>query len=215
MTLQDYIFKGQRLIGTQHAVSLECIGWFVNNDSDYVDLETSVSYRQSEVDGWDFDSFNLAFTFDLDNQRAYCLFGNNLGDGLNEKFSLSYSPDKDIRTEFNEAKLACEDKKFLALMEKRSVDVDEIVSRLVALHQRLKEEISPTTYIQVTQHNKDGFNKNFPVGSEVYYQPIKAQQVFLHTKVSSMAWSLGHGEVVASVEGKSGCVSVSHLYTLM
>lgn len=215
MTLLEYIFSENRLIDTQHAAALECIDWHVNNDDEYVDLETCVSYRQSENDAWDFDSFNLAATFDLQNQSLYFVFGNNLGDGMNEKFSFTYSPEMDIAEVFHKAKSTCKDKAFLELMRNHNSEVSDIVSALSRLVESLNKEVSQKIYVRVTKYNPETFSKDFPVGSEVYYQPIKGEDTFELTKVASPAWKLGHGEIVAKIEGRAGGVLISHLYTLI
>ena len=213
MTLLEYIFSDNRLIDTQYAAALECIDWYVNNDDEYVDLETCVSYRQSATDAWDFDSFNLAATFDLQNQSLYFIFGNNLGDGMNEKFSFTYSPDMDIAEAFQKAKSTCKDKAFLELMHKHNSEVGDIVSALSRLVESLNKEVSQKIYVRVTKHNPETFSNEYPVGSEVYYQPIKGEDTFELTKVKSPAWRLGHGEIVAKIEGRAGGVLISHLYT--
>lgn len=215
MTLLEYIFSENRLIDTQHAAALECIDWHVNNDDEYVDLETCASYRQSKTDAWDFDSFNLAATFDLQNQSLYFVFGNNLGDGMNEKFSFTYSPENDVREAFKKARSTCKDKAFLELMHEKTSEVSDIINALVKLIENLNKEVSESIYVRVARHNHETFSKDFPVGSEVYYQPIKGEDTFELTKVKSPAWRLGHGEIVAKIEGRAGGVLISHLYTLV
>lgn len=65
------------------------------------------------------------------------------------------------------------------------------------------------------------FNAAYPVGTKVTYYPLRGENDELvkndpdhpplSTKTRTEAWTLGHGAVVVSVEGKSGGVSIEHL----
>jgi hypothetical protein len=55
------------------------------------------------------------------------------------------------------------------------------------------------------------FNAAHPVGTQVRYYPLIGEGEFVETKTRSPAWSLGCGEPVVSLEGKSGGFSLDHL----
>jgi len=141
MTLLDAIFLGNVNVTNDYLYTLEKIDWYISNDADYIDIETEVSYRQSLIQKWDYDSFNLAATFDIENSRLYFIFGNNLGEGMNEKLEFRYSPDANISDTFLQAKQECQDAEFVALMDKHPDEVKEINERLLKLIQLIKKEV--------------------------------------------------------------------------
>ncbi len=51
----------------------------------------------------------------------------------------------------------------------------------------------------------------FPIGTEVKYYPVLHEDRFEETKIRSIVWPLGHGELVVKVEGRTGGVAISHL----
>lgn len=58
----------------------------------------------------------------------------------------------------------------------------------------------------------DQWNKKHPVGTCVIYYPIMGRQENRrNTKTRSVAWNLGHGEPVVSVEGQAGGVCLSNI----
>jgi hypothetical protein len=58
----------------------------------------------------------------------------------------------------------------------------------------------------------DEWNMKFPVGTKVIYYPVKdIQDGAFESKTRSEAWTLGHGEPVVKIEGKTGGVILSHL----
>lgn len=56
------------------------------------------------------------------------------------------------------------------------------------------------------------FAEAHPVGSACRYYPVLPGKEFKQTKIRSAPWVLGSGHVVVAVEGKSGGVSVEHLF---
>jgi hypothetical protein len=54
----------------------------------------------------------------------------------------------------------------------------------------------------------------FPVGAPVFYRLVMGEPEVVASKVCSEPWMLGHGEIVLKIEGRAGCVSVSHLQRL-
>lgn len=59
------------------------------------------------------------------------------------------------------------------------------------------------------------FNDNYPVGSAFYYAASKKNGRIIHTKTRTHAWTLGHGDVVVSVDGIAGGVAITHLEPVM
>lgn len=57
--------------------------------------------------------------------------------------------------------------------------------------------------------NAQEFNQSFPVGSDVIYTDDFGKEH--RTKTRSEAWALGHGDVVVSIEGKSGGHDVTRI----
>ncbi len=58
------------------------------------------------------------------------------------------------------------------------------------------------------------WNMRYPIGSPFRYEEIvgiPTEHDIAMTRTRSEAWTLGHGEVVVLVHGKSSCVSVDHL----
>lgn len=53
------------------------------------------------------------------------------------------------------------------------------------------------------------FNEAFPVGSDVIYTDDFGKEH--KTKTRSVAWALGHGDVVVSIEGKSGGYDIKRI----
>lgn len=59
------------------------------------------------------------------------------------------------------------------------------------------------------------FNALIEVGRAVRYYPVAGEPEFVDTNTRSQAWTLGHGEVVVSIDGKAGGVAISHLELLI
>ena len=62
----------------------------------------------------------------------------------------------------------------------------------------------------------DDWNRDYPVGTPVIYHPIRRANGDFegtpeHSRTSSTAWVLGHGDSVVKIEGRAGCVSLDHL----
>ena len=55
------------------------------------------------------------------------------------------------------------------------------------------------------------WNELYPVGTPVRYHPIIDKAEGIDTRTRSAAWTLGHGEAVVAVEGKSGGVCLCAL----
>jgi len=55
------------------------------------------------------------------------------------------------------------------------------------------------------------WNRRFPVGTPVRYFPARNRFDHLETQTRSDAWTLGGGDAVVLVEGRSGGVSLDHL----
>jgi len=51
----------------------------------------------------------------------------------------------------------------------------------------------------------------FPVGTRVAFYPVRGAPKFEITQVRSEAWTMGHGETVVKIEGRSGGVAATHL----
>ncbi len=59
------------------------------------------------------------------------------------------------------------------------------------------------------------WNAGFPEGSRVRYYPVKGRNDHQDTRTRSFAWTLhGGNHAVVMIEGKSGCVALSHLTPL-
>ena len=57
--------------------------------------------------------------------------------------------------------------------------------------------------------NAEAFNSTFSVGDSVIYTDDFGKEH--KTKTRTMAWTLGHGDVVVSIEGKSGGYDISRI----
>lgn len=55
------------------------------------------------------------------------------------------------------------------------------------------------------------FNEAFPIGSPFLYEPVKGAGEWEPVTTRSVAWTLGSGEAVVLVTGRTGGVSLSHL----
>lgn len=132
MNLIKHIFAA-RPLSAEHEAALKSIHWHINNDSDYVDLETEITYLQNNTDSWDYSSFNVAATFDLENNALYFIAGNNIGDGLNSKFEFSFDCPETILGNFDRAVDACEDAGFVALMQEYPTQVSDLRNRVLSL----------------------------------------------------------------------------------
>ncbi len=71
--------------------------------------------------------------------------------------------------------------------------------------------VNPGNYFTVMeiQMNADEFNQKFLVGSDVIYTDDFGNEH--KTKTRSAAWTLGHGDVVVSIEGKSGGYDITRI----
>jgi hypothetical protein len=57
----------------------------------------------------------------------------------------------------------------------------------------------------------DEVRRIFPVGTRIAFYPVQGLPKFELTQVRSEAWTLGHGETVVKIEGRTGGVSANHL----
>lgn len=57
----------------------------------------------------------------------------------------------------------------------------------------------------------DSWNARVPIGTAVRYFPVRGLFEHIETRTRSVAWELGHGDVVVSVDGKAGGVLLDHL----
>jgi hypothetical protein len=57
----------------------------------------------------------------------------------------------------------------------------------------------------------DEARRAFPVGAHVAFYPIRGLPGFEMTEIRSEVWTLGHGETVVKVEGRTGGVVTTHL----
>jgi hypothetical protein len=59
--------------------------------------------------------------------------------------------------------------------------------------------------------NADEFNAHYPVGTRVAAYPITRDDKPLLTHTRSVAWTLGHGAAVVSVNGYTGGIALTHV----
>lgn len=52
------------------------------------------------------------------------------------------------------------------------------------------------------------FNELYPVGTRVRFYPLRGEPQFEESRTRSVAWALGHGDVVVLIEGRTGGVSI-------
>ena len=55
------------------------------------------------------------------------------------------------------------------------------------------------------------WNEFYPVGTEVLYEPVRGKGNYVRARTDSEAWTLGHGEVVVKLVGRSGGCSTEHM----
>jgi len=55
------------------------------------------------------------------------------------------------------------------------------------------------------------FDELYPIGTKFKYYPIFGSPEFEEVETRSIAWALGHGEVVVKVTGRTSGVCISHL----
>jgi hypothetical protein len=55
------------------------------------------------------------------------------------------------------------------------------------------------------------WNAYYPVGTVVLFEPALGHGEYERRATRSAAWTLGHGEVVVSLEGRAGGCSVEHM----
>lgn len=132
MTLISHIFS-PAMLSKSHKESLEGIEWYVFNESDYVDMETSVTYRQRSEASWDFESLDAQAVFDLDNKLVQFTIGTNLGDGFNSKFTFNFDANLDVSQSFDTAAGACKDSQFIQLLREFHDEADELKQRIQKL----------------------------------------------------------------------------------
>lgn len=65
--------------------------------------------------------------------------------------------------------------------------------------------------MKLSKITADEFNAKYQVGTPVKYFPLSTEADYEETKTRTPAWTLGHGQVVVSVEGRSGGVCVEHI----
>jgi hypothetical protein len=61
--------------------------------------------------------------------------------------------------------------------------------------------------------NAEEFNQRIPIGTPVLYFPSSNSIEFITAATRTEAWELGSGQVVVSITGKSGGVSIAHVVT--
>lgn len=57
----------------------------------------------------------------------------------------------------------------------------------------------------------DAFNARYKVGTPCRYYPIAGESTHIKTRTRTLAWALGHGATVVSIEGKTGGVDINHV----
>ncbi len=57
----------------------------------------------------------------------------------------------------------------------------------------------------------DQVRNTFPVGAKVAFYPVRGMAKFELSEVRSEAWTLGHGETVVKINGRTGGVVATHL----
>jgi len=57
----------------------------------------------------------------------------------------------------------------------------------------------------------EAFAAKAPIGTPIKYYPIAGEEFFVHSKVRSEPWNLGHGALVVLIEDRTGCVDVTHI----
>jgi hypothetical protein len=117
------------------------IDWFVyNNSSDYFDLESTVSYQESEENSWDFSSIDLHATFNMQEHELYFVLGVNEGNGFNEQCEFHYAEDADLNALFDRAMAECTSEAFKGLINENALNVNELKSRLAKLITLLRSQ---------------------------------------------------------------------------
>lgn len=53
--------------------------------------------------------------------------------------------------------------------------------------------------------------ERFPIGADVLYFPLQGSFDFEATKIRSIPWALGHGDIIIKVEGRAGGVAIGHI----
>jgi hypothetical protein len=129
MKILDFIFSEQPL-PSDFKDKIKTMKWFINNESDYIDLETDITYKTFEDGNVPHLSFNLFATLDLQNKHLYFLFGNNKGEGFNEMLEFRYAQGTDMNTAFDKALKESDDKSLKSLAIENSSDILEIKSRM-------------------------------------------------------------------------------------
>ncbi len=59
--------------------------------------------------------------------------------------------------------------------------------------------------------NAETWNTRHPIGTAVRFYPVRGRDEHEVTKTRSVAWTLGHGDAVVAVEGRSGGVAIDHI----
>jgi len=54
-------------------------------------------------------------------------------------------------------------------------------------------------------------NEELPIGTKVWYYPVKGKMERSEHEIRSEPWQLGHGDWVVKISNKAGGVSVDHL----
>jgi hypothetical protein len=68
--------------------------------------------------------------------------------------------------------------------------------------------------IEKAEHRAQAFNAAHPVGTLVRYYPIVGEKDFAEARTRSPAWALDCGEAVVSIEGRSGGLSLDHIWVV-
>jgi len=59
--------------------------------------------------------------------------------------------------------------------------------------------------------NINEFSEKHPVGTMVRYYPVQKLKKFKEVEIISKPWELGHGDIVVSVSGIRGGVSIENI----
>ena len=65
--------------------------------------------------------------------------------------------------------------------------------------------------IEELEMTEDEFNDTYIIGTKINYYPIAGEDAHLKTTTRTPAWTLPNGEVIVSIVGRSGGVSLKHI----
>ena len=55
------------------------------------------------------------------------------------------------------------------------------------------------------------FSEKFPIGKTVKYFPLSDEEKFEESTIRSEPWTLGHGQIVVKIAGRTGGVCIDHI----